>query len=199
MHRGCVGARPDPHSPDFRAPSACTPRADASFASVGDVSNSVSDDYRFYQRRHAPRILRATMYPAVVIFGAVFVLGQSHDTGSFPVAVAVIYVLVVVVVVAWCERVVVDTGLQECEEGFVNRSNFGAKTLRLDDIERFESRKLGAVRRVVAVHRDGSAAVIQGLAQGWPIVWQGGVSRAIVEILNDRLLVLRAKASAHAT
>jgi hypothetical protein len=156
----------------------------------------LADGYRFYQRRHARRILRATMYPAIVIFGAIFVVGSAHDSGSFPVTLAGIYVVAALVVVGWCERVVVRTGLQECPEGFVNRSNFGSQLLRLQDVARFESRKTVTIDRVYAVRRDGSAAPIQGLAEGQPIVWDGGESREIVGVLNERLEARRVAGAA---
>ena len=147
----------------------------------------LADGYRTYQRRHARRILRTTLYPAIVVLGVIFVLGNAHDTGSFPVTVTAIYVVAALILVGWCERVVVRTGLDECPEGFVNRSNFGGKVLRLQDVERFESRKTGTINRVYAVRRDGSSAPIQGLTQGQPIVWDGGESRDIVSVLNERL------------
>lgn len=109
-----------------------------------------------------------------------------------------VYVVVALVVVGWCERVVVRTGLQECPEGFVNRSNFGSQLLRLPDVERLEGRETGTIDRVYAIRRDGSAAPIQGLAGGRPIVWDGGQSRDIVDVLNDRLDARRAVGTAGA-
>jgi hypothetical protein len=132
------------------------------------------------------------MYPAIAVFGVVFVAGNAHDTGSFPVTLTGIYVVAALAVVAWCERVVVRTGLDECPEGFVNRSNFGARMLPLQDVEHFQSRRLRRVDRVYAVRRDGSATPIQGLTQGQPIVWDAGESRDIVGVLNERLDARRA-------
>jgi hypothetical protein len=114
-------------------------------------------------------------------------------SGSDLVPVVVACVVVFVAAVVWGERVTVKVGLEESPEGYIDRNNFGRRLLRFEDIDHFDHRRTLSVDRVFAVRPGtGKADPIQGLVQGRRIVWDGGETRDIVGVLNERLEARRA-------
>lgn len=145
------------------------------------------DGYRYYQSARL-RSGVLFLYAYAAIGAAVTVLATAIDSKTFPVLVAAIGGAGFVAVVLWGERVVMKTGLEECPHGFIDHKNFGSRLLRLEDIQRFDHRRVLSVDRVYAVRVQGDRGdPIQGLIQGRRIVWDGGETDDIVDVLNARL------------
>jgi hypothetical protein len=89
---------------------------------------------------------------------------------------------------AWGELVGVNVGLDESLEGVVNRHHLGSELIGWQDIERFDHRKRGISDQVYAVLREGPPAQpIVSLQEGQRVVWEGGQTRNITAVLNERL------------
>jgi hypothetical protein len=159
---------------------------------------ATSDVYRYYR----PPRLRLALRIAYVVYGCfavVAVLGTARDNAHgcancwSETQAAALFGALLVVAVVWGELVVIKTGLEECQAGFIDHHNFGSRVLRLQDIERFDHRKSGRLERVFAVREhDGKGIPIQGLFQGRRVAWQDGDTDDIVAVLNERLLARRA-------
>lgn len=76
-----------------------------------------------------------------------------------------------------------DGGVRETDEGITNRGILGCQRWTWDEIEKFVSVR----RRTYLVTHDRSASVLFGVADGRVVVWQGGETRGITELLNQRL------------
>jgi len=153
----------------------------------------LSDDgHRHYQMRWLRVGVRA-MYIAFGAIGVVIVLGNAYDARhcaacdhSFPVGTAVFVGLCVPALIAWVEAVAIKTGLEECDDGYIVRRNFGSSRLRLRDVARF-AHTTGSIPIVYAVRRDGKRVAVPGLIEGRQTVWDGGRTGHIVDVLNERL------------
>ena len=148
--------------------------------------------YRYYK---SARLRSAVLFLyAYAASGAgLGVLATAVESKTFPVLTAAIGGAGLVVVALWGESIVMKTGLEECPRGFVDHRNIGSRLLLLEDITRFDHRRLLSVDRVYAVRVQGSGGdPIQGLLQGRRVVWDGGETHDIVEVLNTRLEARRA-------
>jgi hypothetical protein len=91
----------------------------------------------------------------------------------------------------------VRTGLEERPDGFVDHGNFYKRFIALEDIERFEERPspIPKAARVVMVLREdhhvrfvvGRVKIAQGVWQHRKVVWDGGETRDVVAVLNERI------------
>jgi hypothetical protein len=143
---------------------------------------------RHYQAKLLPVVVRA-MYIFLAAALGVMVVGNAADRGSFSVVEAVICSVVTIAWVWWSETAFMRIGLYESGEGYVDRGWLGSQRVLIDDVDRFEQGPAlvagqGWIRLVKA---DGSVLVLQGLAHGRRVVWDGGQTDGIVAILNERL------------
>jgi hypothetical protein len=67
--------------------------------------------------------------------------------------------------------------------GIANRTTFGYRRWRWDEIDHF--RHVGS--RVYLVTRDLKAWQLAGVNERWRNIWEDGETRAITELLNQRL------------
>jgi hypothetical protein len=74
-------------------------------------------------------------------------------------------------------------GVSETADGIANRTTFGYRRWRWDEIDHF--RQVGS--RVYLVTRDHKAWQLAGVNEGWRNIWGDGETRAITELLNQRL------------
>ena len=106
------------------------------------------------------------MYAMLVLFCVVFVVGYRADHGSIPLLLPLTGAVALAGIVAWDRRVARNVGLDEVEEGFVDRRSLGNRLLLLEDIDRFDHRRRGTFDQVFAIMRDGRAFPIVGLQEG---------------------------------
>jgi hypothetical protein len=74
-------------------------------------------------------------------------------------------------------------GVSETADGVANRTTFGYRRWRWDEIDHF--RHVGS--RVYLVTRDHQSCQLAGVNEGWRNIWEDGETRAITELLNQRL------------
>jgi hypothetical protein len=128
------------------------------------------------------------MYVVVVVSSIVNILGLKHDYGSVSLLLVAAHAVALACMVAWGELVGVNVCLDESLEGVVTRRHLGRELIGWQEIERFDHRKRGTFDQVYAVLRDGpSARPIIGLQEGQRVVWDGGETRSITAVLNERL------------
>jgi len=160
---------------------------------------SSDDGYRHYQIRWL-RIIARAIYIGFGLISVVIVLGNAYDArrcagcGS-PVVAAVFLGPFWLVFVVATEMVTIKTGLEECEDGYIVRRNYGSSRLRLQDVARFEH-TYAYWPIVVAVRRDGARIPVPGLVEGYRTVWDGGQTYHIVDTLNERQQARLARADA---
>lgn len=101
----------------------------------------------------------------------------------------IVFVVIMAAAAVWTvgmgERGVRTGGLYETANGITNRRllGFGCRQEQWCDIDRFHSAKA----RVLVIRRDGSAWPLVGVSQGSRTTWDGGETRDIVAVLNERL------------
>jgi hypothetical protein len=139
--------------------------------------------YRLERIRINVRIVEMAI---VLGFVALFAINQS-EASAFLLGQAIGFALFLTAAIAWAEIVSIRTGLDETEAGFVDRGNFGSRRVAYEEIDRFEPHRIGRWHRVVLVRKDGRRTVLRGVFQSSPVVWEGGVTRDIVTLLNERL------------
>ena len=132
-------------------------------------------------RRYAVRkvIVRAQwIFAAVVIIS--WVIGIAEHAALLFLAIAAVGTAIAV----WqgVEQVR-NGGVSETVEGIANRTAFGYRRWRWDEIDRFKH--VGS--RVYLITRDRKAWQLAGVNEGWRNIWEGGETRAITELLNQRL------------
>jgi hypothetical protein len=137
------------------------------------------------------RIGLRVMYAFLAAFWVVLIQGYQHDHGSVPIVLPLACTVTVLAVFVWDRRVLVNFGLDESPDGFVDHHTLGRRSLRLDDIERFDHRRTVTFDQVYAALRDGQIHPIVSLQEGQRVVWQDGETRHIVEVLNERLRARR--------
>jgi hypothetical protein len=116
---------------------------------------------------------------AVGLLSVALVVAESAST---------VVIVIFGVAGTWCvwfgELVIRNGGLYETATGISNQRLWrGYRCEKWQDIDRFQSAKT----RVVVIRRDGSAWPLQGVAQGYRTVWNGGETRDVVAVLNERL------------
>lgn len=74
-------------------------------------------------------------------------------------------------------------GVRETAEGITNRRAFGYQEWRWDEIEKFTHVR----SRVYLVTRDRRVWQLAGVNEGWRNMWDGGETREITALLNERL------------
>jgi hypothetical protein len=145
--------------------------------------------WRTYQQRWTPIAVRAT-YPLGVAGAGLCVFGYvRYDNPSLPVAL--VLVVLFSAVITWGEWRGVKQGLYESELGLTCVHFYGSLVLPWDEIAAFEHRKAGTWDRVYARLRDGRFRPLPTVLQGQRVVWDGGETRDIVGVLNERLAELR--------
>ena len=146
------------------------------------LTETAERQYRMPRARTGLRV----MYALLALLGVVFVIGYRADHGSTPLLLLLVCAGVLVGFVAWDRRLAREVGLDEVEEGFVDRHSLGSRMLQLEDINRFDHRRRGTFDQVLAILRDGRALPIVGLQEGQRVVWRDGETRSIVTVLNPR-------------
>ena len=111
----------------------------------------------------------------------------GNEGGSFGTAVGIIAVAALVAVLAWGERSFPRWGLYESERELRSVHSLGSQRFPWDMIDRFDQSKTWPKSRVLVVVKNGKVVSIVGTAQGSRIAWDGGETRDIVGVLNERL------------
>lgn len=126
---------------------------------------------------------------------ALIVLGSLLDnqSGLSAPVIAIPYYAVLALIVVWSERALPRAGMYESAEGIRIVRLGGSVTLRWELIARFEHSDRRPRSRVLVVANNGQVVPIVGTAQGARIVWNGGETRDIVGVLNERLLTWRSQ------
>jgi len=152
----------------------------------------LSDDhFRHYRVRWLRVSLRAgNLAFALIIVG--IVLGTAHEAkhcttrcGS-TLTTTVVLGAIWLAIVVWTECVTIKTGLEERQDGYVIRRNFGHSHLRFTDVVRF-AHTTGRISTVYALREDGKRVLVPGLVEGRRVVWDSGQTCHIVDVLNARL------------
>ncbi len=126
---------------------------------------------------------------------ALLVIPVSLDnrSGAPALAITVPYVTVLGVLFVWAERRFPKAGMFETDEGLRVVRLIGSADLRWDLIAGFEASQRPPRSRVLVVAKSGRRVPIVGTAQGARIAWDGGDTRDIVGVLNERLATWRAQ------
>jgi hypothetical protein len=151
---------------------------------------SKSFDRHYLAPKKARWVLRFYLAAALVVM--LVALLDNHG-GTFGTVAVVVAATVLVLIVVWAERAFPRYGLYESVEGIRVVNSFGSGRLPWDQIERFEQSKKWPRSRVLIVRKDGEVVPVVGTAQGARIAWNGGETRDIVGVLNERLRVWQAQ------
>jgi hypothetical protein len=149
----------------------------------------LAEPYHYYRPPALRRSLRIA-YAITLVLGVLATLGNASDGVSVGWS-AVLFGVVLAVFVAQGERTTIHTGLEERADGFVDHGNFGSRFIALADVERFEEGPGPFGTRVWAVCPEGRPRLIQGVFQGRRVAWDGGETRDIISVLNERLAAAR--------
>jgi len=157
-----------------------------------DATDRATDETRHYRQWGGRAFLRA--YVAFVSVSLLGVIATDYTAGSVSVGGDIFAVLMLVIVVLHVEFVATKTGLTETADGYVDRGCFGLRRrVSKQDTVRFEAVGVGMWARVELVKKDGSRMLIRGVYQGRSgarrgrrVVWEGGVTRDFVGLLNER-------------
>jgi Bacterial PH domain len=145
---------------------------------------------RAYRQRWTAAAVRG-VYPFSVAGVGLCIFGYlKYDNPSLPVAI--VFAALFMAVVAWGEMRGVKQGLYESEVGVRCVTFYGTCILPWADLVEFDHRRAGTWDRVYAKLADGEVKVLPAVFQGQRVVWDGGETRNIVGVLNDRLAEVRA-------
>jgi hypothetical protein len=96
--------------------------------------------------------------------------------------------IVLVLVTVWANVLAVTAGVYEVEDGIVAMSLFlGSTHYDWTQLASFEHRRRGTHDFVYARLTDGNRRRLLNVLQGQRVVWDGGETRNIVGVLNERL------------
>ena len=126
---------------------------------------------------------------AIVVAAAV----STSSSGSSALAVALPVYAVLALVAFWGRRLITRGGIYETADGLKIVNGFGSVTHRWDLIARFEQSAVRPKSRVLIVGLNGKTVPIVGTAQGARITWDGGDTKDIVSVLNQRLELWRSQ------
>jgi hypothetical protein len=114
----------------------------------------------------------------------------SHKTNWMLMIVLGVWIIVISV---WANVFGVKVGVYEHDDGITLRSFFGSTSYGWEDLDRFEHQHRGTHDIVYARLTDGSRRRMTNLLQGQRVFWDGGETRDIVSVLNERLAERRAR------
>ena len=135
---------------------------------------------RYYVRR---AIVGAQIVFLVVLLLSWTLLIAERAAGPF-VAIAAI----ATVVALWQGvQTVRNAGVRETPDGIINRRALGYRQWRWEDIEKFTSVR----SRVYLVTHENETVELAGINEGWRNTWNGGETRQITALLNQRLAACR--------
>jgi hypothetical protein len=136
---------------------------------------------RHYRVPTAARLAGRAAY-LVAALALILVLAESA---------AVVFVVICAVASAYCvvlgELTIRRGGVYETATGIATRTSLGSHHETWHGIECFRAVK----SRVFVIRQDGTARALRGVAQGYRIAWDGGETRDIVSVLNERLRLWR--------
>ena len=143
-----------------------------------------------FDRRYA---MRKVIIRAQVGFAVLFVLAWAllitERAGLVFIAIGV---LATAAEVWQGVDVVRNGGVRETPVGITNRRVFGYQRWPWEEIDSFKHVR----SRVYLVTRDGRLCPLTGVNEGWRNSWDGGETREITALLNDRLSTWQAEQSA---
>jgi hypothetical protein len=149
----------------------------------------------FRRQYRPPPALRVAVRVAYVVgFGAI-VLGIIEDAAALFMIMTVGFMVLAVV---GGELLVRRPGLYETPEGIFSRGRMWWERPSFwawSDIEEFRAVRTG----VFVILRDGRARPVIGVAQGHRAAWDGGETRDVAGVLNQRLEQWRSEHDAHPT
>lgn len=130
-----------------------------------------------------------------LLFAALVGIGIVLDyRGGIPaVLIAVLYYGFLLLIWLWGERTMSRAGLYESPVSLTIVHSLGRSETRWELISRFEQAKAVPRSRVLIVKTSGAVVPIVGTAQGSRITWDGGETRDIVSVLNERLSLWRSQ------
>jgi hypothetical protein len=139
-------------------------------------------------RRYATRkvILRAQVVFAAVIVLAWVLLISEHAASVF---LAIVVIATLLTIWQGIEGVR-NAGVRETPDGITNYLMFGyRRSWRWEEIEKFAHVR----SHVYVVTQDRHISQLAGVNQGWLNTWEGGETREITALLNERLAFWRSK------
>lgn len=142
-----------------------------------------------YHQRWTPVAVRSA-YPVCIAGAGLCIFGYvRYDNPSL--AIALVLVVLFIAIIVWGEWMGVPAGIYESEEGLKCRWLYGSYVVPWTEIVGFNHRKSGTKDRVYAHKTNGRYRLLAGVLQGQRVVWDGGETRDIVAVLNERLATWR--------
>jgi hypothetical protein len=140
---------------------------------------------RAYRQRWTAAAVRG-VYPFSIAGAGLCLFGYlKYDNPALPVAI--VFAVLFMAIVVWGETRGVKQGLYESEVGVSCVTFYSTYMLPWEDLVEFDHRRAGTWDRVYAKLTDGRFRVLPAVLQGQRVIWDGGETRNIVEVLNDRL------------
>jgi hypothetical protein len=148
-------------------------------------ADAMTDSWRIYHQRWTPVAVRA-VYPVCIVAAAFCIVGYVRvNNPTLPVAL--VLVVAFLAIIAWGERRGVKQGLYESETGLTCVHWFGSYVLPWPEVVEFDHRRAATWDRVYAKRTDGRLRLLASVLQGQRVVWEGGETRDIVGVLNERV------------